>query len=226
MAKKEEKVKKTKKAVKPAAKVVAKPKKGGFPAKGSGKKTKKKSARAPLPLFKAPADFKPHFLLVTFATAKDGLLSHKLKATRFQGKFDRDADDKKKFELGAYDPETLLGIAARIAGVVYKASNDKKFPLLPKAREGVKGGHRLPPSTIFQVLLRVGKRSADQSLTTGVKEIWQVIANKKGRMGPVSLEKTDPVYRAIRKSSRTLPAAFANVQAPPKRGRKTDADEE
>jgi hypothetical protein len=68
--------------------------------------------------------------------------------------------------------------------------------------------------------MRVGKKSADQSVTVGIKQIWQVLANPKtGRQGLKELEKTDPAYRMIRKSSRILPAAFKEVLQPPKRTR-------
>lgn len=192
--------------------------KKGFPPKKTG--TAAKSKKKPLPTFKAPADFKPHFLLLQLKTEADGLIATQIKATRYQGRFDRDADDKKKADLGSYDPATLAGIAARIGGVTYKATNDKKFPQDPKKRQDFKGAARLPAKAVFQVLLRVGKKSADQSLTASVKQIWQaVMSEKTGKLKLVELDKKDVCYRAIRKSSRILPAAFANVQMPPKRTR-------
>lgn len=198
-----------------------KPKKK-FPPKGTGTKKKKKK---PLPQFTAPADFKPHFLLIQVRTEADGLIGTQVKATRYQGRFDRDADDKKKFDLGSYDAATLVGIAARIGGVTYKATNEKKFPVDPKEREAFKGAARLPAKTVFQVLVRVGKRSADNTLTAGVKQVWQLVLSKKtGRMKLAELPKTDVCYRALRKASRFLPAAFSSVQMPPKRSRKK-ADE-
>ena len=73
---------------------------------------------------------------------------------------------------------------------------------------------------MFQILLRVGKKSADQSLTAGVKQIWQGVADPKtGRNKLKELDKKDPAYRAFRKASRILPAAFKAVQIPPKRTR-------
>lgn len=196
----------------------AKPAKKGFPAKkaGAGAKPKKKG----LPIYKAPADFKPHFLLVQVRTEKDGLLGTDIKATRYQGKFDREAADKKKFDLGSYDVKTLIGIQARLAAVTYKANAEKKFPVSPKERDGVKGSMRLPASTVFQVLLRIGKKAADQSLTAGVKGIFQAVENaKSGRMALKELDKKDPAYRALRKANRILPAAFKEVLMPPKRTR-------
>lgn len=203
--------------------------KRGFPARKPGSAARKTPARKPLPIFKAPADFKPHFLLVQITTERDGLLGNKIKAVRYQGKFARDTDDKKKFDLAGYDPLTLIGLAARLSGVTYKATNDKKLPVEPKARAAVKGAHRLPANTTFQILMRVGKKAADQSLTCGIRQIWQGLTNPKtGRVGMRELEKTDLAYRAIRKASRTLPAAFTQVQMPPKRtrgSRNADAEE-
>lgn len=201
------------------------PKKGGFPAKKAGGVKKKKKA---LPITQAPADFKPHFLLVQFKTEKDSLIATNVKAVRYQGRFDRDADDKKKSDLGSYDPVTLMGIAARISAVTYKASNDKKMPASPKERMDLKGSNRLPPSTTFQVLLRIGRKKEGNVLTVSVKTIWQGVVNKdSGRAKMKELDKKDPAYRLIRKAKTFLPAAFAAVQMPPKRSRrKTDDDEE
>jgi hypothetical protein len=211
-------------AKKPVAKrapveTVAAPAKKGFPARKPGT-APARPARKPLPTFKAPADFKPHFLLLQVKTEADGLIASQVKAVRYQGRFDREVDDKKKFDMAGYDMPTVVGIAARLGGVTYKATNDKKFPADPKKRAAFKGAARLPAKTTFQILIRVGKKSADGSLTTGVKQIWQAVTNPAtGRQKLVELEKTDLCYRAIRKSSRFLPAAFVNVQMPPKRTR-------
>lgn len=209
-----------KKAAKEAAAPAKSAKKGFPPKKTAGAKPGKVTKKKGPPVFKAPADFKPHFLLVQIATEKDGLLGSAIKATRYQGRFDREVEDKKKFDLGSYDVKTLVGIQARIAAVTYKSTNDKKYDVQPKLRADVKGSHRLPASTVFQVLMRIGKKSADQSLTVGIKQIWQALENPKtGRQGLKELEKTDPAYRMIRKSSRVLPAAFKEVLLPPKRTR-------
>lgn len=204
------------------------PKKKGFPKKGFPPKKKGASAKKKKKVvtFKAPADFKPHFLLVQFKTEADGLIGTNVKATRFQGRFDRDAEDKKKFNLGAYDPVTLMGIAARIAGVTYKATNDRKMPVLPKERDGLKGSNRLPANTVFQYLLRIGKKKEGDVLTVSAKSIWQALVDpKSGRLKLKELEKTDPAYRLIRKSKNFLPAAFSDVQMPPKRSRKKTDEE-
>ena len=200
----------------------------GFPPKKDGKAKGKAKKKKALPTFKAPEGFKPFFLLFQFKTEADGLIATQVKGTRFQGRFDREADDKKKFDLASYDAATLMGVAARIAGVTYKATNDKKFPSTPKERKDFKGSARLPAKAVFQALIRVGKKSADQTLTASVKQVWQAVQKESGQVKLVELEKTDVCYRAIRKSSRFLPAAFVNVQVPPKRtrGRKGEEDEE
>jgi len=205
------------------------PAKKGFPPRNPGVAAKK-PARKPLPQFDAPADFKPHFLLVQMKTEADGLFASQAKAIRYVGKFSRDAEDKKKFDMTAYDMPTVMGIVARISAKTFKATNDKKFSRFASKRDGVKGAHRLPPNTMFQILMRVGRRAADNSLTAGIRTIWQIVKSEKtGRIAPAELEKTDPVYRLIRGANRFLPAAFANVQMPPKRSRRRaadDADEE
>jgi len=201
---------------------VSAPAKKGFPPRRPAGAAKKAPVRKPLPVYKAPADFKPHFLLVEFKTEKDGLIAAQIKATRYQGKFDFDADEKKKFNLASYDAQTLVGVAARLSGVTYKASNDKKLPADLKARNnGDKfGAARLPASTVFAVLMRVGRRSADNSLTAGIKSVFQTVTlAKTGRVVRKELGKTDPAFRLIRKAARLLPPAFSNVQMPPKRTR-------
>lgn len=199
-------------------------KKKGFPPRKAGSQAAPK--RKPLPIFKAPTDFRPHFLLVSIATEKDGLLGTSIKAIRYQGRFDREVEDKKKFDMSSYDPSTVIGIQARLAAVTYRTNPEKKFPEMPAQRVDLKGAHRLPANAQFQILLRIGKKSADQSVTTSVKQIWQILKSPKtGRVGAKELEKTDPAYRAIRKVSRILPASFKAVLMPPKRGRKQVEEE-
>lgn len=203
------------------------PAKKGFPARKPGSAPARK--RKPLPIYKAPADFKPHFLLIQVQTEKDGLLGSNIGGIRYIGRFDRNADDKKKFNLKSYDIQTLIGIQARFSAVTYKANADKKMPASIKERGGLKGAMRLPANTLFQILLRVGKKTADQSLTSRVVSVFQAVDNPKtGRKGLKELEKTDMAYRAFRKASRILPAAFKEVQMPPKRtrGKKAEVEEE
>lgn len=185
-------------------------------ARAAGKGAKKpatKKAKAKLPTFKAPEEFKPHFLEIQVATEKDGLLSNGIKATRYVGRYDPDAPDKKKFDLGSYDQRTLQGILSRLSMVTY-ATNAAK---------------RLPAKTLYQILLRVNRKSADGSLSILFKGISVQEKNEKtGRVKFKELDKKDPNYRKFRKASRILPAAFKAVLMPPKRtrGAKVEQDDE
>jgi hypothetical protein len=172
-------------------------------AEGKGK-TKAKSKKNALPIFKAPEDFKPHFMTVLMRVEKDGLLSSSVKATRYQGRYDPEADDKKKFDVMSYDPKTVLGVLSRFSMVTY-ATNAAK---------------RLPAGAVYQVLLRVNRKSADNSLSVLFKglEVAQKSA-KTGRTKMVEIDKKDPVYRKFRKAARLLPSAFKEVLMPPKRTR-------
>lgn len=185
------------------------------------------AARSSLPIFEAPADFTPHFLEVVVRTEKDGLFSTRIKATRYKGRYDPNAEDKKKSDLESYDQETLRGIMARLSAVTFKPTNDNKYPTSPRERAELKGSFRLPANTSFKLIMRVGRRSADQALTVGIKEIKQGM-KKNGVLKAVTLKNTDPVYRMLRRATRFLPAAFANVQQPPAKRRtkkSTDSDE-
>lgn len=178
-------------------------------------KPKAKSAKKSIPLFKAPADFKPHFLEVLVKTEKDGLLSNAIKATRYVGRYDPQAPDKKKIDLGGYDHATLQGVLSRLSMTTY-ATNAAK---------------RLPINTTYKILLRVNRKSKDGSLSIIFKSVSVGKKSAKtGRVTAVALDKKDPDYRKLRKASRILPAAFKDVLMPPKRVRgvkvKADADEE
>jgi len=170
-------------------------------AAGKGKKpAKKKNA---LPLFKAPEDFKPHFLTVLMKVEKDGLLSAATKMTRYQGRYDPEADDKKKFDLMSYDPKTAMGVLSRFSMTTF-ATNVAK---------------RLPAGAVYQALLRVNRKAADGSISVLFKGLDVAETNKKGRKVLKALDKSDPVYRKFRKAARLLPSAFKEVLMPPKRVR-------
>lgn len=174
----------------------------------------KPAARKPLPTWKAPEDFKPHFVEVLVKTEKDGLLGSGIRCTRFQGRYDPKAEDKKKADMASYDMKTVIGIQSRLAAVTY-ATNALR---------------RLPANTTFLLVLRVNRKSADGSLSVLSKGISEVVKSKKtGRLAPKALDKTDPNYRKFRKAMRILPVAFKDVLMPPKRERganKKDQDDE
>ena len=218
----------TKKKAKPAAEAPAKKvvpgKKKVAPARAGAAKKRK------VLTFSAPADFKPHFLLVEINTEKDGLIGGNVKATRYQGRFDPQADEKKKFDLGSYDQDTLRAITARLAAITFKTNAERIFPDDPAARAEIKGAHRLPKATTFHALLRIGKRAADNSLTVSIRTIYQRVTKKNAKTGKVGtrsveLPKTDPVSRLIRRAGRIMPAAFQNVLLPPKRTRGSRREE-
>jgi hypothetical protein len=185
---------------------------------------------SPIPLFKAPADFSPHFLEVMVRTEADGLLATQIEGTRYIGRYNPDAEDKKKRDLSSYDWRTLMGVQARLSALTYKPTNDKKFPASYKERAaGLKGSMRLPANVSFKILLRANKRKADDTLAIRVVNVWQEVKLKdSGRVKSVELTKLDPVARTFRRAGRFLPAAFTNVQAPPalRRSRKTDVEDD
>jgi hypothetical protein len=71
-------------AKRPAAQAAKPPVKKGFPPRKPGTASDR-PARKPLPTFKAPADFKPHFLLLQVKTEADGLNSGTLRERLFRG---------------------------------------------------------------------------------------------------------------------------------------------
>jgi len=185
-------------------------------AAGKGGKTKAKAGakkKNALPLFRAPEDFKPHFMTVMMKVEKDGLLSSSAKMTRYQGRYDPNADDKKKCDVASYDQKTVQGVLSRFAMVTYVTNVAK----------------RLPAGAVYQVLLRVNRKAADGSISVLFKGMEQAEKSKKtGRVKMAALEKTDPVYRRFRKAGRLLPPAFKEVLMPPKRvrGAKKEEDDE
>ncbi|QBX06588.1 hypothetical protein H1O16_gp175 [Burkholderia phage BcepSaruman] len=186
-------------------------------------------ARTPLPTFPVPADFTPHYVEVVVKTEADGLLGSEIVATRYIGRYNPDAEAKKKRNMASYDMPTVIGIQSRLSAVTFKPTNDKKFPGKASERaEGIKGSMRLPADKTFKVVIRAAKKSADGTITARVAQVFQEVTMKSGLVKSVELTKFDPVTRMFKRASRFLPAAFKNVQAPPKlrRGRAVDTDDE
>lgn len=226
------------KALKGDKKVVAK--------KGKAEKPAKRKLRPGQFVYKAPADFKPHDLIIAFRTTKDGLLCNDFEAVRYLGRFGEEVDDRKKSIMSTYDMPTLLAIASRIGCVTFKPNAVNKYPediAERNSTEKVKNkntgekqvklvfrkGMRLPAETTFRLLARVGRRSADNTLSATVKKVWQLGENRKGRAVYTELDKKDPASKLIRRVNRILPAAFQNVQMPPKKtrqSRRKDSDDE
>lgn len=211
--------------------------------KAAGIAPKKKAApkRNPLPSWQAPSDFKPHFVEITVRTEKDGLLGTAIKAIRINGSYPFDdpssIDDKKKYDMSAYDPATVIGIQARLAGVTFKPTKDKKYPADIKERnatEKVDGkvklvhrtAERLPALTTFRLVFRINRKRVDGSIGPIRKQIVQAVKSPKGTIKPIVLEKTDPVYRLFSRVTAILPAAFKDVQMPPARSRKRKVEDD
>jgi hypothetical protein len=90
---------------------------------------------------------------------------------------------------------------------------------------------RLPANTVYKLVLRINRKSADGSLSILFKGISVAQKSEKtGRTIAKELDKKDPQYRMFRKSARILPAAFKDCYMPPKRVRgvkvKEEADDE
>lgn len=165
---------------------------------------------------------------VVFRTEADGLLGADIKCTRYQGRYEPDTDDrKKKRDMSAYDYPTIIGIQSRFAARTYKATNDRKYDVNPKVRAKQQGAHRLPPRTVFVVLLRVGK-NAEGNIRTSIKQVWQRVKSpKNGNVVALELDSaTDPAARLIKSAARFLPQAFKGVQAPPALARRRKGDDE
>ena len=171
--------------------------------------TAKPRVRKPIPTWQAPSDFKPHFLEILVRTEKDGLLSPDCKVIRYQGRYDPEADERKKFLVNSYDMRTVQGILSRLSMVTFINNATK----------------RLPANKTFRVILRVGKRK-DGTITVSYRGLIRLAKLKSGRIKEVPLEKKDPVYRRFRKAGRLLPAAFSKVLQPPKISRRSRKAEE
>lgn len=177
------------------------------PAKGSSADAEEKWV-APKYVWEAPADFTPFFLEVKFKTEEDGMLGGTVVATRYKGKYDPRDEDKRKWDLATYDVPTLIALQARLNGVVFHSTGRPA---------GNGETRRLTPNTLYKLLIRVGSKKADKSLTAGIKAVWRKQwSEKHEKFKVVKLDKEDHEFRRIRKASRHLPVAFKNTIAPPK----------
>lgn len=201
-------------AKKPAAKAAPAKKPAVAAKKPAAKPAGKKPATArPAKItFQAPADFKPAFFEIEFASLRDGLLNGaSFKIQRVKGNWTN--PDAKRFDLATYDLATYTAVAARLGSIT--APNVLK---------------RLPPKTKFGLVVRVNRRSVDGTLSCIIKGIKMTVPSKKDPKKSVWKwfeDKKDLTYRKIRKVTNSLPGAFINVQLPPSgRQPKKVADEE
>jgi hypothetical protein len=183
-------------------------------AKATGKPAVKKTTaatpattRVQAPKAIAPADFKPFFLEVKFEVSGDGLLDpSKFNAFRVKGRWDN--PDNRRYDLREYDVDSLLGIAARISSATYAPNFER----------------RLPAGSQWILIFRVAKSSVDGTLRAALKVITVKLAGKRSRL--LGEDKTDLLYRKIRKVNRIAGSAFVNVQLPPAGRRPKQAAEE
>lgn len=176
----------------------AAPARGNAPARRAAPAKRSSSARKPI-LWKAPGDYKRSLYEVDFVTEKDGLLGSKIRAQKIDGTYDKAPENKRRM-LTTFDTPTMVGIVARLGAAIYHSNPDK----------------RLPPNTMFRVLYGVGVKSDNNALTANIKAIW--IGEKKatGRMVQVELDRKDPMFRLIRKSTKFITGAFADARQIPK----------
>jgi hypothetical protein len=212
---------------------------GVFAKKGGAKKAgaKKKAPRAPSPSapkkFTAPSDFRNAVIDLKFATGADGLIVPTFQVERVKGRKWEDPETK-RFNMMEYDATTVVGMFARMSAMCFAANIEKRLPA--KAR--------------FRVILRVGKRKADDSLmvrciaaarlgksakTGKAKWFWFSMDKNHEKTVTVTLESgkkkqekrmiVDPVYTKLRRSVKHLAGAFINIQLPPS-GRRPKKQEE
>jgi hypothetical protein len=174
----------------------------------------KENYMANYPVWQAPSDFKPFWLEVLCKTDSDGLLGKKIKCTRYIGNYNPEAPEKKKRDVASYDEGEVYGVLSRLSMTTYVTNVQK----------------RLPPDTMYQLVIRVGKRAADNTLTTSFKTINKIVKTKtrggKVKTKVVTLERSDVQFRLFRKSARILPSAFSESIQPPKPERKSVKAEE
>lgn len=188
--------KKSAKTTKPEAKAKGKlspleqyrlDKKNGVVKKKKGATGKKKTG---LPVFKAPAEFKPFFAKTLVRVGKDGLVTD-MKVVRIKGSPTN--ENAKTVDMAAHDPQTLVKVAARYAGAAFVRNE----------------GKRLPANSAIQFLMRVGVKKDTGALTVALKDFkLRDLATKKTK----ALDKKSPIYRLARKPTRYMPAAFTQVK--------------
>lgn len=151
---------------------------------GTKKKAKKKKIE-----FKAPEGEKPFFLRVGIAFDRDGLITD-MSATRVKG--NPDNENSKSVSLADWDPNTLRRLATRYAGPAFIRNEQKRLGAKAQA----------------QLLVRVAINRETRFIKVSLKTAKFKVEDKKAK----TLEKKDPVYRALRKPMAFLAPAFTKVR--------------
>ena len=167
-------------------------KKAGGGKKGAAAKSAKKGKKA-LPVFKAPAEFKPFFFRAAVKIGKDGFPID-FKMVRIKGSLTN--ENAKTVDMAAWDPTTFNRFCTRY-GVGTFVTNPIK---------------RLPAGHMIKFAGRVSVKSSTGGLNVGLKEFKLVDPEtKKGKeIGPKT--KDAAIYRLARKPAKFLGAAFTSVK--------------
>ncbi|QDH83469.1 hypothetical protein [Achromobacter phage Motura] len=180
---------------------------------------KPKAKRKPLPTWKAPSDLKRYAFEIRFTTEKDGMPGSTIKVTRYQGKIEADKDPRKMWDLATYDPQTVIGIAARLSLTLFHATGKPSSKGVPS---------RLQGKTEYILHGAVGP-TKEGKIKAAIAKVFVEQANKKGKVVLVELDKKDYQTKKIRKVNKYFAGAFANViaEAPKhERKRRKEADDE
>lgn len=183
--------------------------KRGFPARKTGAAAGPKKVRPPKITFDAPADMKPCFIELMFRTQEDGLIGPKFKSTRVRGNWTN--PEARRYDMMEYDAPTVAAMISRISARTFSTNIAR----------------RLPANATFRLVIRAGKRAADDTILSGVKSIARLTKSvKTGKSAWKEItDVKDPVRRKLRSVSRFLPGAFVNIQLPPT-GRKPKEEAE
>jgi hypothetical protein len=154
---------------------------------GTAKKKPKKKAG---PVFKAPEGTKPFFVEAILMFDKDGLFTD-MSATRIKGNAKN--PDAKRVDLAAWDPTTHRRMAIRFAGASFVRNE----------------GKRLAAGSQAKALFRIAIARDTGAVKVGLKEVKY----REGKDGKAkTLDKKNPVYRAIRKPVKFMAAAFTKLK--------------
>lgn len=161
-------------------------------AKGAkGAKKTKRPARKVF-TFPAPSDMKAGLFKILVVIGKDGLPT-KMTVNAYRGK--PGGATTKVLPLHVYDPETLVKVGVRLGAALWANRVDK----------------RLPPKSIFSVLLRVGKNK-EGNLLSRIRGVS--MKSGEGKFKEVKRE-TDIgklALRMFRKLHKVGPAAFTQLK--------------
>lgn len=163
---------------------------------GGGKKGPAKKKKA-LPVFKAPAEFKPFFFRAAAKIGKDGFIND-IKMIRIKGSLKN--ENAKTVDMADWDPVTLRRFGIRYGTGTFVTNPDK----------------RLPPGMTISFAGRVSVKSSTGGLNVGLKEfkLMDPATKKSKEIGPKSPDPQVKYYRLARKPAKFLAGAFTGMRVP------------